>query len=85
MWKFFTQFDSSTQPPPTGRQIVGRQSGRCVDIDNSTTTNGTQAQLWDCNGGTNQRWAYTDSKQLMVYGNKCLDASGRGPPTVPRR
>ncbi|WP_330309925.1 MULTISPECIES: ricin-type beta-trefoil lectin domain protein [unclassified Streptomyces] len=78
VWKFFTQFDSSTQPPPTGRQIVGGQSGRCVDIDNSTTTNGTQAQLWDCNGGTNQRWTYTDSRQLMVYGNKCLDASGRG-------
>ncbi|WP_405887574.1 ricin-type beta-trefoil lectin domain protein [Streptomyces sp. NBC_01136] len=79
VWKFFTQFDSSTPPPtPTSRQIVGQQSGRCIDINNSTTTNGTQAQLWDCNGGTNQRWTYTDSKQLMVYGNKCLDASGMG-------
>jgi len=25
-----------------------------------------------------QRWTYTPSKQLTVYGNKCLDASGRG-------
>jgi len=81
VWKFFSQFDSSTPPPPpppTSKQIVGQQSGRCIDINNSTTVNGTQAQLWDCNGGTNQRWASTDSKQLMVYGNKCLDASGKG-------
>ncbi|SCL59575.1 Ricin-type beta-trefoil lectin domain-containing protein [Micromonospora eburnea] len=59
-------------------QIVGSQSGRCVEIGGSSTTNGTQAQLWDCNGGTNQRWTYTAGKQLQVYGNKCLDASGQG-------
>jgi hypothetical protein len=35
-------------------------------------------QLWDCHGGTNQRWTSTASKQLQVYGNKCLDAYGRG-------
>ncbi|WP_406066981.1 ricin-type beta-trefoil lectin domain protein [Micromonospora sp. NBC_01638] len=59
-------------------QLVGGQSGRCVDVPNSTTANGTQMQLWDCSGGTNQRWSYTASKQLTVYGNKCLDASGAG-------
>jgi hypothetical protein len=58
--------------------IVGVPSGRCVDINNLSTTNGTQAQLWDCNGGTNQRFTYTSSRQLMVYGTKCLDASGQG-------
>ena len=65
-------------PPPQGVRIVGAQSGRCVEIGGSSTTNGTQAQLWDCHGGTNQRWTHTASKQLMVYGNKCLDASGQG-------
>jgi hypothetical protein len=64
--------------PPTGQQLVGGQSGRCVDVPNASTTNGTQAQLWDCNGGANQRWTYTSGKQLQVYGNKCLDVSGRG-------
>jgi len=59
-------------------QIVGGQSGRCVDVPNFTTTNGTQVQLWDCAGGTNQRWTYTANKQLTVYGNKCLDAFGAG-------
>ncbi|GGZ17490.1 hypothetical protein GCM10010300_71700 [Streptomyces olivaceoviridis] len=74
VWQFFTQFDSNP-PPSTGNQeIVGQQSGRCLDINNSTTANGTQAQLWDCNGGSNQRWTYTSGKQLVVYGNKCLGA-----------
>ncbi|MEQ4305824.1 RICIN domain-containing protein [Plantactinospora sp. B6F1] len=59
-------------------QVVGVQSGRCLEIGGSSTTNGTQAQLWDCTGGTNQRWTYTAGRQLIVYGNKCLDASGQG-------
>ncbi|MGA5307853.1 RICIN domain-containing protein [Micromonospora taraxaci] len=59
-------------------QLVGGQSGRCVEVPNSSTTNGTQAQLYDCGSGTNQRWTHTSSRQLMVYGNKCLDASGNG-------
>ncbi|MEV0157318.1 ricin-type beta-trefoil lectin domain protein [Micromonospora sp. NPDC050686] len=59
-------------------QIVGGQSGRCLEIGGSSTANGTQAQLWDCTGGANQRWTYTAGRQLMVYGTKCLDASGQG-------
>ena len=59
-------------------EIVGGQSGRCVDVPNGTTTNGTQTQLYDCHGGTMQRWTYTSGKQLQVFGNKCLDANGKG-------
>ena len=61
-----------------GVQIVGGQSGRCLDVTGVSQTNGTQIQLWDCNGQNNQRWTATASKQLTVYGNKCLDASGQG-------
>ncbi|GAA3799742.1 arabinofuranosidase catalytic domain-containing protein [Sphaerisporangium flaviroseum] len=64
--------------PQQGVQIVGGQSSRCVDVPNSSTTNGTQVQLWDCGSATNQRFTYTSGKQLQVYGNKCLDAYGQG-------
>jgi hypothetical protein len=64
--------------PQQNVQIVGGQSGRCIDVPNSSTTNGTQAQIWDCGSGTNQRFTYTSGKQLQVYGNKCLDAYGQG-------
>jgi dienelactone hydrolase len=67
-----------TAPQPTGQELVGVGSGRCLDVPGSSTANGTRPQLWDCHGGTNQRWTYTSGKQLTVYGNKCLDASGQG-------
>ncbi|MGC4806644.1 ricin-type beta-trefoil lectin domain protein [Micromonospora sp. DT233] len=58
--------------------IVGTPSGRCVDIPGSSTTNGTQLQLWDCHGGANQQWTYTSTRTLTGSGNKCLDAAGSG-------
>jgi hypothetical protein len=60
-----------------GVEVVGGQSGRCLDVPNSSTTNGTQVQLYDCHGLTNQRFTSTASNQLTVVG-KCLDANGRG-------
>jgi len=47
-------------------------ANRCLDDPNSSTTNGTQLIIWDCNGGGNQQWTVT-GKQLQVLG-KCLDA-----------
>ncbi|MHC3473096.1 endo-1,4-beta-xylanase [Streptomyces sp. 7R007] len=70
---------STTTPPPTGGgQIKGVGSGRCLDVPNASTTDGTQVQLWDCNSATNQQWTVTDAGELRVYGNKCLDAAGTG-------
>ncbi|WP_084963962.1 PHB depolymerase family esterase [Thermoactinospora rubra] len=59
-------------------QIRGAASGRCVDVPNSSTADGTQVQLWDCHGGTNQRWTLTSSQELRGVGGKCLDAAGTG-------
>ena len=69
---------TTTPPPTTGGQIKGVGSGRCLDVPNATTTDGTQVQLWDCNGATNQQWTLSDAGELKVYGNKCLDAAGTG-------
>ncbi|MEU2552058.1 endo-1,4-beta-xylanase [Streptomyces sp. NPDC003388] len=70
---------STTTPPPTGGgQIKGVGSGRCLDVPNASTTDGTQVQLYDCNGATNQQWTLSDAGELKVYGNKCLDAGGTG-------
>ncbi|MFI1505392.1 RICIN domain-containing protein [Streptomyces sp. NPDC020597] len=75
-----TLADITVRPLPgaNGSLVVGRQSGRCLDMFDSTIANGTQAELWDCNGGSNQAWTYTSRKELVVYGNKCLDAYDHG-------
>jgi hypothetical protein len=59
----------------SGAVVRGVGSTRCLDVPNSTTTNGTQTHIWDCNGGSNESWTLTSSNQLQVYGNKCLDVA----------
>ena len=79
-------WSGTSSPSSAGRLLaaaarvaaVNTASGRCLDVPHSSQSNGTQAELWDCNGGANQQWTPTSSKQLQVYGGKCLDASGAG-------
>ncbi|MFD7878643.1 ricin-type beta-trefoil lectin domain protein [Streptomyces sp. NPDC059766] len=75
-----TLADLTVRPLPgtNGTLAVGAQSGRCLDVYDSTITNGTQAELWSCNGGRNQAWTYTSRKELVLYGDKCLDAYNLG-------
>ncbi len=52
-------------------------AGKCLDVPNSSTTPGTQVQIWDCSGQPNQTWTHTSSGQLSVAsggGQLCLDA-----------
>jgi hypothetical protein len=77
------QFDNLSITPGSGggnggttSTVVGVASGRCVDVPNQSQTAGTQVELWDCNGGSNQQWTSTSSHELRVYGGDCLDASG---------
>jgi alpha-galactosidase len=58
--------------------LRGTGSNRCLDVPNSSTTNGVQVDIWDCNGQTNQLWTSTAAGQLQVYGSKCLDANNNG-------
>ncbi|GID90679.1 ricin-type beta-trefoil lectin domain protein [Amorphoplanes digitatis] len=57
---------------PASGALVGAGSGRCLDVPNGNTTNGTQPVIWDCNGATNQRW--TVSGQTLRALGKCLDS-----------
>jgi hypothetical protein len=68
---------SGTESPglPKTGSVTGKQSGRCLDINNSSTTNGTQAQLWDCNGQANQKWnVNADGTITGVQSGLCVDA-----------
>jgi alpha-galactosidase len=52
-------------------------AGKCLDVPGASTAAGTQVQIWDCNGQTNQTWTHSSSNQLTVYGGGstlCLDA-----------
>ncbi|MFJ3582353.1 RICIN domain-containing protein [Streptomyces sp. NPDC090127] len=62
-------------PDRTGE--VKGVAGKCLDVDNSQTTDGTQIQLWTCNGTAAQRWTLPGDGTLRALG-KCLDVSGGG-------
>jgi alpha-galactosidase len=50
-------------------QVYGN---KCLDVPNHATAAGTTVDIWDCNGGANQRW--TVSGQTVQALGKCLDA-----------
>ncbi|MFI1092691.1 ricin-type beta-trefoil lectin domain protein [Streptomyces sp. NPDC020917] len=62
---------------PTGT-VSGVPSGRCVDVPNSDASDGTQLDLWDCNGGANQLFADFGDGTLRTLG-KCLTAASYAP------
>jgi ricin-type beta-trefoil lectin protein len=66
-------------PAPGTIRAVG--ASRCLDVPGLTTTPGTQVQIWDCNGQTNQSWTAVSNGELAVYSGdstRCLDANGQG-------
>lgn len=49
----------------------------CVDDKGAGGRDDDQIQIWNCNGGLNQRWRY-DGRQLLSFNHKCLDLSKGG-------
>ncbi|WP_435272641.1 ThuA domain-containing protein [Streptomyces parvulus] len=68
--------DGGQQPGPRTGEVKG-VGGKCLDVDNSMTADGTKIQLWTCNGTGAQRWTRADDGTLTALG-KCLDVSGGG-------
>ncbi|MFB6553487.1 ThuA domain-containing protein [Streptomyces sp. NPDC056405] len=65
--------------PPTGPRTgpVKGVNGKCLDVDNSGTADGTEVQIWTCNGSAAQDWTVGGDGTLKALG-KCLDVSGGG-------
>lgn len=64
---------TTTTPPPTPTtfRLRSESSGRCLDVDNNNTANGTGMLIWDCHSGANQQ--FTQSGQALQVLGKCLD------------
>ncbi|MGW4026784.1 lectin, partial [Streptomyces sp. NPDC005009] len=63
----------SPSEPRTGE--VKGVDGKCLDVDNAGTADGTEVQIWTCNASAAQRWTVADDGSLRALG-KCLDVSG---------
>ena len=72
-------------PPPPGDVVrfVSRPSSKCLDVNGSGTADGTQIQLWSCNGTGAQSFELQDAGggQFAIVNTssgKCVDVSGSG-------
>ncbi|MEU9351498.1 lectin [Streptomyces griseoloalbus] len=63
-------------PPsdPRSGEVKG-VGGKCLDVDNAGTADGTEVQIWTCNATAAQRWTVAGDGTLRALG-KCLDVSG---------
>ncbi|MEU0654754.1 lectin [Streptomyces albogriseolus] len=68
-------FDTTGGPTRTG-EIRG-VDGKCLDVDNAGTADGTRVQIYTCNSSAAQRWTVPGDGTLRALG-KCLDVSGGG-------
>jgi glucose/arabinose dehydrogenase len=51
-------------------------AGKCLDINNASTADGTKVQLWACNGTGAQTWSRVGQTWRAL--GKCLDVAGAG-------
>jgi poly(3-hydroxybutyrate) depolymerase len=67
VWKFITQFDSSTPPAGSPVQVgvnytlVAEHSGKLLDVSGVSTAAGALLQQWPATGGQNQQFDFLDS------------------------
>jgi chitinase len=59
-------------PPPTGGTITGI-GGKCVDVAGANSANGTQVQIYTCNGTAAQSWSHSGNSFQSL--GKCLDVA----------
>ena len=51
--------------------------GKCLNDVGNKSANGTQLDIWTCNGSTAQKWTYGHDQSLRIHG-KCLTAPAKG-------
>jgi hypothetical protein len=61
----------------SGTGPVKGVNGKCLDVDNSQTADGTKVQVWTCNGTGAQQWTLPGDGTVRAL-SKCLDVSGGG-------
>ncbi|WP_406390031.1 ricin-type beta-trefoil lectin domain protein [Streptomyces sp. NBC_00887] len=78
LWSTEAWYTMNQLPGVTSRtgEVKGA-NGKCLDVDNSSTADGTKIQLWNCNGTAAQKWTVSGDGTVRALG-KCLDIDNAG-------
>ncbi|MEH0824354.1 MULTISPECIES: family 16 glycoside hydrolase [unclassified Micromonospora] len=63
-------------PAGGGSGTITGVGGKCLDVSNAATADGTKIQLWTCNGTNAQKWSRVGDTLRAL--DKCLDVSNGG-------
>ncbi|HVK75896.1 MAG TPA: ricin-type beta-trefoil lectin domain protein [Kofleriaceae bacterium] len=61
----------------SGRAIVSRLNGKCIDVPGANFVDGAPLQMWGCNGTAAQQWTFTGG--TVRAGGKCMDVAWANP------
>jgi hypothetical protein len=76
LWSTEAWYTLNSMAGGAGAGSITGIGGKCLDVDNSGTADGTKIQLWTCNGSNAQTWRRVgDTLQAL---GKCLDVSQSG-------
>ncbi|MEU6173646.1 ricin-type beta-trefoil lectin domain protein [Streptantibioticus parmotrematis] len=71
------QFGTDVNPGATGPITGPGTTGKCVDVNTNTSSDGNAVQLWTCNGVPGQQWSIDSDHTVRSFG-KCLNVVGNG-------
>ncbi len=57
-----------------GQAIVSNWHNKCIDVPNWNFNDGQRLIVWNCTGGTNQRWEFVNGT-VRTQNNKCMDVA----------
>ncbi|MFI1249935.1 ricin-type beta-trefoil lectin domain protein [Streptomyces anulatus] len=78
LWSTEAWYTMNQLPGATSRtgEVKG-VNGKCLDVDNSGTADGTKIQLWTCNNTAAQKWTVSGDGTVRALA-KCLDIDNAG-------
>ncbi|WP_066516062.1 sialidase family protein [Curtobacterium ammoniigenes] len=72
-----TNFGTATLPKAQGPITGPGSTGKCVDVNTNTSTDGNAVQLYTCGIASGQQWSLETDGTIRAY-DKCLDIVGNG-------
>ncbi|MEH0985288.1 ricin-type beta-trefoil lectin domain protein [Micromonospora sp. CPCC 205556] len=76
LWSTEAWYTLNAIPGAAASGTITGIGGKCLDVSNSGTADGTKIQLWTCNGTNAQKWSRVGNTYQAL--GKCLDVDNGG-------
>ncbi len=75
-WVRANSWTNETPPLPAtgGVAVTSNWHGKCIDVPDWNFTDGQRLIVWNCSGGTNQRWQFANGT-LRTENDMCMDVA----------